>query len=260
VATAEKIIDQLEHLAFLGDWKGQIQLLEQHGDLAETNGRLSLEMGWAYYQGGDWPRGRACLERAIELEPERPGYRLMLAQILTDQEEWEEAAQLLEQVAALEDSPTLRHTEAYLYHAQGLVEEAERVYLETVQKWPESLRVLEAYACFLVDLGRERDARRVYKQAEQIYLEELNEERDNALCREGFAQILELSGRESEAQMQYRLAEQAYRKAAEANPDDWRALGAYAFYLRRRGQEEEAEGLHRKARVLLMHKTARASK
>jgi Tfp pilus assembly protein PilF len=114
--------------------------------------------------------------------------------------------------------------------------EAERVYEEGLERFPNSANLVGNYAVFLEDVRKDHD------KAEEMYRRALEADPNHANNLGNYAFFLE------NVRKDYDKAEETYRRALEADPNHANHLGNYAVFLENvRKDYYEAEEMYRRA-------------
>ena len=105
----------------------------------------NYNLGLRLYQAGHWDRAQATLERTLELNPEAPVVRALMAKVLVEKGEPDRALD-----AALQEPAAIWQLVALpiVYYALGRAEDAEQSLARLVEEYSEyaAFQIAEAYA------------------------------------------------------------------------------------------------------------------
>lgn len=149
-------------------WADAIKILKCVPSATETDWRLSWNLGWCYFKLDRFEAARKHLSRATKLAPENATCTWALGTVYLQKRQFAKAEKNLVESLRAGDLHVARISLALTYLEQGRIEEAESVHLEGIKLKPKASGRYESYACFLSDVGREAEARRMYRKAKQL--------------------------------------------------------------------------------------------
>jgi Tfp pilus assembly protein PilF len=149
-------------------WLEAIWVLESDLDVTRTDGRLSWNLGWCYFKLNRLGEARRHLARAANLTPQNAMCTYALGLVYLRMKQFRKAERNLIESLGAKDLSVTRLTLALLYMQQGKVDEAEKLHLEGIRLKPKASDRYDSYACFLSDVGREREAEEMYDKARQL--------------------------------------------------------------------------------------------
>lgn len=149
-------------------WADAIKILKCVPSVTETDWRLSWNLGWCYFKLERFEAARKHLSRAAKLAPENATCTWALGTVYLKKRQFAKAEKNLVESLRRRDLHVARISLALTYLEQGRIEEAESVHLEGIKLKPKASGRYESYACFLSDVGREAEAKRMYRKAKQL--------------------------------------------------------------------------------------------
>jgi Flp pilus assembly protein TadD len=106
--------------------------------------------------------------RATKLAPESYACHWALGTVYRRLREYEKAEKSLRKSLSIKDFHLARSTLALTYLEQERIDEAEEVHLEGLKLKPKEWERYKSYAAFLSDVGREAEAKRMYRKAQYL--------------------------------------------------------------------------------------------
>jgi Flp pilus assembly protein TadD len=149
-------------------WFETIKVLRLELSAVETDWRLSWNLGWCYFRLEKFEQARKHLMRATELSPQNAVCHWALGLVYRMKKQYGQAERNLALALRIKDLYIARVSLALTYLEQGKIKEAESIHLEGIRIRPKESRRYESYACFLEDVGREREAQRMYSKAKKL--------------------------------------------------------------------------------------------
>ena len=149
-------------------WLAAVKLLRASTACSRRKkiGELSWNLAWCFFKLDQLDEGaRTHMERAVELAPKNATSRYGLGRIYLERKQFKKAEINLGASLRLRDFYPARLALALTYMKQKKNAKAERVYLEGIKLQPKEVRRYEAFADFLSDVGRDKDAQTMYKKA-----------------------------------------------------------------------------------------------
>ena len=156
-------VDQLMKNA---DYHQVVDLMQAEPDLVESRWKLLWNLGAAYFHLGLFIRAEPCFERAAKLSSEEPVCNWWLGMTYRENGKLDKAELALKSALERRESYTVRLNLALVLMQQGKLIEAEKIHLKAIERSPYDRERLEAYADFLSDVGRLREAAEMYESAE----------------------------------------------------------------------------------------------
>jgi tetratricopeptide (TPR) repeat protein len=144
-----------------------IALLENDLSAVEKDFRSCWNLGWCYFNLGVFSRAHRFFVRALKLSPGHPVGSWALGLTHLKQNNFERAEKHLADSLRVRDFFPARIGLALAYLSQGKVAEAENTHLAGIERKAERQR-FEAYAGFLEDVGRTREAEEMYIKAKTL--------------------------------------------------------------------------------------------
>ncbi len=160
--------EQITSLMRAERWPAAIKLFKTEMSVVKTDWRLSWDFGWCYFKLERFEEARKHLIRATKLAPENAISKWALGSIYLKLGKFKKAEKYLTESLRIRDSFMTRISLALTCLEQGRTEEAENIHLEGIKLKPKEGRRYESYACFLEDVGREREAQNMYEKAKQL--------------------------------------------------------------------------------------------
>jgi Flp pilus assembly protein TadD len=149
-------------------WVDAIKLFKSELSLTVADWRLTWDLGWCYFKLDRFREARKHLIRARKLAPENAICAWGLGSVYNKLGQHRKAEKYLVDALRIKDSHMTRIALAFAYLAQGKLEEAENIHLEGIKLKPKASSRFESYACFLSDVGREREAQSMYQKAKEL--------------------------------------------------------------------------------------------
>jgi Flp pilus assembly protein TadD len=149
-------------------WQDTIKVLKSEFDVTRTDWKLSWNLGWCYFKLDRLEDARKHLARAAKLAPQNATCRWALGCVYRMKKQFRKAEKNLVASLRSRDLHIARIALALTYLEQGKIEQAENVHLEGIKLKPKASGRYESYACFLSDVGREREAEKMYRKAKQL--------------------------------------------------------------------------------------------
>ena len=149
-------------------WMDAIKLLEGELPVVKKNWRLSRNLGWCYFKIDRLDEARRHLIQAAKLAPEIAACKWALGSVYLHRKQYKKAKASLVESLLIKDAHIARISLTLTYLEQGNLIEAESVHLEEIKLKPEDSERYESYACFLSDVGREKEARQMNRKAKKV--------------------------------------------------------------------------------------------
>jgi len=149
-------------------WLDAIKLLKANLPLVRKHWELSWNLAWCYFKVHQLDEGQAHMKRAVALAPKNASSLYGLGRIYLERKEYRKAETSLAQSLQLRDSYAARLALALTYMKQRKFVKAEGVHLEGIRLKRKHVQRYEAYADFLSDVGREREAQTIYGKAKKL--------------------------------------------------------------------------------------------
>lgn len=149
-------------------WLDAIKLFKSELSLTESHSRLTWDFGWCYFKLDRLKEARKHFIRARKLAPENASCAWALGLVYNGLRQYRKAEKNLVEALKIKDSHLTRIALALAYLEQGKVEEAESIHLEGIKLKPKASSRYESYACFLSDVGREREAQKMYEKVKEL--------------------------------------------------------------------------------------------
>ncbi len=149
-------------------WRDTIKVLKSEFDVTRTDWKLSWNLGWCYFKLDRLEEARKHLARAAKLAPQKATCTWALGCVYLMKKQFRKAEKNLVESLQVKDLHVARIALALTYLEQGKLKEAESVHLEGIKRRPKASGRYESYACFLSDVGREQEARKMYRKARQL--------------------------------------------------------------------------------------------
>ena len=165
---ATRVVEATDSMMKAERWADAIKIIKCVPSVAEADWRLSWNLGWCYFKLDRFEAARKHLSRATKLAPENPACTWALGTVYLKKRQFAKAEKNLVESLRTRDLHVARISLALTYLEQGRIEEAESVHLEGIKLKPKASGRYESYACFLSDVGREAEAKRMYRKAKQL--------------------------------------------------------------------------------------------
>lgn len=163
----EELYLQAQDLMRHERWESAIGLIEAL-PVEQRSAALNWSHGWALFKLEDFERAARSLRLAVAQEPGNPVSHWALGVVLKEGGDCVAAETHLLKALSIKDSGLARCSLALIYMEQGRLEEAERIHLDGLERKPSDRERVEAYADFLSDCGREKEATAAYARAETL--------------------------------------------------------------------------------------------
>jgi Tfp pilus assembly protein PilF len=151
-----------------GQWLAAIKLLKRDLAVDQKNWRCSWNIGWCYFNLGEFVDAQKYMMRAVRLAPENPICKWGLGSVYLKRRCYKKAEVLLSESLAIKDSYPTRIALALAYLSQRKVAEAEKTHLDGIRLKPKSSARYESYGAFLSDVGREEEASTMNEKAREL--------------------------------------------------------------------------------------------
>ena len=151
-----------------GQWPTAIKLLKRNLAAAQKNWRCSWNIGWCYFNLGEFADAQKYMMRAVRLAPGNPICKWGLGSVYLKRRYFKKAEVVLSESLAIKDSYPTRIALALAYLSQRKVAEAEKTHLDGIRLKPKSSARYESYGAFLSDVGREEEARTMNEKAREL--------------------------------------------------------------------------------------------
>lgn len=171
---AEELNKKAQSLMKREHWKEAIDFLQINKTIVKKQWELSWNLGWCYFKLEQFDDARKYLINARKLAPKNHICYWALGTVYQHLHYYKRAEKSLINALKIKDSYLARLILALVYLQQGKFDEAENIHLEGIKLKPQSSERYKSYANFLSDVGREKEAQRMYKKAER-----LNKKADN---------------------------------------------------------------------------------
>lgn len=149
-------------------WRDAIKLLKTNSSMVENNWELQWNLGWCYFKLERMDEAQKHLTAAMRLAPDRYACKFGLGVVYLEREWYKKAESLLPEALEIKDNYVTRISLAFVFLAQGKVEQAEKLHLDGIKLKPKESRRYESYAAFLSDIGREAEAARMSRKAKEL--------------------------------------------------------------------------------------------
>lgn len=149
-------------------WQSAITLLQENSSLVEKHWELLWNLGWCYFKLERRKQALRYMALALELAPNRSVCKFGLGQVYLKLEQYKKAEHILLE-AVQQGLYAARTGLALAYLAQGKLDQAERIHLESIDLRPRKSEPYESYAAFLSDVGREAEAVAMTRKAKQLH-------------------------------------------------------------------------------------------
>jgi Tfp pilus assembly protein PilF len=148
-------------------WLDVIKLLRANLSLVEKDWELSWNLAWCF-KLDQMDEAKTHMERAVGIAPKNSASRYGLGRIYLERKQFKKAETNFAASLRLRDFYAARLALALTYMKQSKNIKAEGIYSEGIKLQPKEARRYEAYADFLSDVGREKEAQTMYKKATNI--------------------------------------------------------------------------------------------
>lgn len=145
-----------------------IKLMNSQLPIVKENWELSWNLGWCYFSVDKFNESRKHLIRADRLAPDNVICKYALGVAYFKLEQYKKAELNLVESLRIKDSYSARICLALIYMKQRRLEEAESIHLEGIRLRSKEIRRHEAYADFLFDIGREKEAQQIYRKVKKL--------------------------------------------------------------------------------------------
>lgn len=149
-------------------WLNAIKLLTNELPIVEKDWRLSWNLGWCYFKLDRLNKARIHLIQSTKLAPENAACKWALGCVYLYRKQFKKAEESLIESLRLKDTHIARIHLALIYLKQKRLTKAEDVHLEGIKLKPHDSKRYKSYACFLSDVGREREARQMILEAKGL--------------------------------------------------------------------------------------------
>jgi tetratricopeptide (TPR) repeat protein len=166
---AVELLKQVQSVMNKKRWLDAIKLLEDNLSVVQNDWELSWNLAWCYRNSDQVDRARIHMTRAAKLAPKNAICRFGLGVIYLEMKQFKKAEVNCAESLRIKDAYVPRLTLASAYIGQGKLANAEDVHLQGIKLKPKESRRYEAYADFLSDLGREKQAQMTYRKAKKLY-------------------------------------------------------------------------------------------
>ncbi len=190
-------------------WSDAIALLADHDAITRAESELARIRGWAHYELGELDAAEIWLERAVDRDPGSVYAVATLGWVLHEAGKVRQAEQRLLAGLSVRESVVIRMGLAFLYLAQGRLEEAEAVHLEALARRPNDPRLRGAYAAFLDDVGRKEEAVVQTALADEGYRERIQARPEQLTPIHEYVTFLREEGRDEDADLWERRLHEA---------------------------------------------------
>jgi tetratricopeptide (TPR) repeat protein len=149
-------------------WLDGIKLLKDNLAVVKKDSELSWNLAWCYFKLDRLVPAQAHMIRAVKLAPKEASCRFGLGAIYLEGKQFEKAETNCIESLRIKESYTTRLVLALAYILQGKLPQAEKVHLEGIRLKPKESQRYTAYADFLSDVGRTKQAQAMYRKAEKL--------------------------------------------------------------------------------------------
>jgi tetratricopeptide (TPR) repeat protein len=151
-------------------WQDAIDLLEKNLVFVEKDWKLSWNLGWCYFKIEHFSEAQNQMEHSLKIAPPNRMHncKFGLGMVLLMKGQSAKASVLIKQSLRLKDFYPARLSLALSYMKLGKLKHAEQVHLDGLALKPDSSERYRGYACFLSDVGREEEARRMEQKANAL--------------------------------------------------------------------------------------------
>lgn len=151
-------------------WQEAIDLLEESSNLVNNDWKLSWNLGWCFFKLARMREAQNYMERSTKIAPPERIHdcKFGLGMVLLMRGQNAKASLLLKQSLRLKESYAARLALALAYLKLGKLKEAEQTHLQGLKLKPECSERLKGYADFLSDVGREVEAKKMYRAADRL--------------------------------------------------------------------------------------------
>lgn len=156
--TDEEIATLANVLMAAERWDDVLALVGPRREAGPIGHALLWAAGWSCLKLGRYGDAATLLHEAVNIGPVSHAYYAALGMALFELGEHDFAELWLLRALAVRDSTLVRNCLALAYQRQGHWQMAESVYQEGARLRPGDAELMEAYASFLADAGREEDA------------------------------------------------------------------------------------------------------